>query len=624
MISIVHVVSYGNYQRLYMSREKITISNGLNFHKIELTGPDYPGIGELRLFVPDWNQILRSDDFYKPLKEINPKNEDFSASLSLLVEYYQYLTLLPPGKSHRLHPYDKLIRKFDINSLLYLPEFNKELRQMNADNNLDRGTIYNYIKSQGDREKQKMVAQIRMDMDKGFFKTETESIDDLLKTAFYMPNQQAQPYTPYGYQQFIHMELQKVANAISHFSKKQRTEEYCPEADYNSIIEILKIDELIQFLSDDFDIKKLVAMASDALSIMNWSEDVATGRPKAKLRSENMAPQGYDNEETGKIMGGIITRLNEILVEQKKEQKRTRIRQIIVDIEHHLNLPLKHRWVGLIHIKNLFADQTVARKILLREIEQYLRFCLREHAKKSLGYLIKEYNLSQPEIRLYIMHNIGVPSLRYQIPLFEAPLYSFFSISKHGLLLFIEVILKKCADRPNDREILETYLKWQFISFLKYYRAYILIVQESEREGKRSGIYRYNKKSAGSRKKSDIDSDIHEDTGENESFADIMSLVDTPENESFFYSGDFEKEVEQVHSDDFGEELVDFNDFLEKSLTSDEIILYRKIVEEGLTEQAVAIEYGVSHTAINNRKKKLFEKIRRSSEFKTFANRIKN
>lgn len=608
-----------------MKSKEITLSSGLKFFIVPIPNGLESEPAEVRLFIPDWNNILKSPELYTAFKEHYPKNEVSSAILPLLVEYYQYCTLLPPGKKYKSHPYDKLTRKFEMDSLIYLTEFNHEIKESIGQRNPTKLEIYKYFKELGVNQKKYSIDQIGGNLVKYFYQSSTETLPELISHAFIDNIKVAQPYTPLGYLKYINIELQKVIKIINHFSSAQRKSDFYTQAELKTIHDFLKCDALMESLYTNPIIERNTKEANRILNRIDWQDNFVSGQPYAKSRGQDNAPIGYDDSEALKIVNEIKIELESVHQNQKKGSQKGRIKKIISALDEHLSFPLNHRWVGLVYIKNLFADQRIARKYLLKEIEEHFNFYLRKSAKKSLELLIKEQKLSKPEIRLFILHNVGVKKFKYLTPWSDPPLVYFFNYCKYGLYLFTEVVLKKNR-QPITSDIYdwEWYLESQFKSYLLFYKVFVEIIRESEREDKR------RKSNLPKKYPPKTQNSLSENSAQIEDCPPESNKPEDPpeQTEEIIIDGDGDQSRDEyppkfrlktpsfllnMSSDEHGPFLIE--DFLAKILTADELVLFKKLVFDEEKEEILAKSYGVSHQSINKRKQAMIKKIKDHPEF---------
>ena len=295
-------------------------------------------------------------------------------------------------------------------------------------------------------------------------------------------------------------------------------------------------------------------------------------------------------DELNKIISEIKVQLNKSLIGTREGKRKRFLTVLQVRFKEIEKIAYNEK----VEILTEFFDQIIERKViyihLSRRLEKFYEIIIGRFCKVILPLIVKQWELSREEIRLFILMNIPLRTFNYHRTTENLIQQFVFYHNYLDRLLLLMVFRKRSRQELNDFEIL-------FKSYLKTYHGVVNLIREYEREKKRSQRSREDKMLVGT----DIDSIEYENVFDNVPIKSKKNLEEDPIEYNELESE--EEEVYPVNDFESNEDPVDENSIDYNELGSEEEEVYPDDdyeSNEDPDEEAATIERISRNDAIDN------------------------
>ncbi len=453
-------------------KKEVTLTNGLRFEIQEFNNLNLKN-DRCRLFVPIWNQFFHNEEFRSSFRKSfsDPKDPSIGDQSDLWIDYYQY-NVLSHKKKPDFNRAGKTERKYNPYYLLLSEEFNPELNARFSSHKAKQ----KYINSLSESQKDEMVYKILEKLFKEFSYTVwNEKTQELLEDAIYEEKVEFPFLDEEEFEIFLQEEMKKISVVRDYLNKKPHPS-VITEKDNKFIKETFSGFAFIEILIKDY---RIINIRNEIRQfLINYYSTKILFTRTAKLNSEF---RGEMIEVMASNAEQILDKFLVILKDRYKKSPSANFKKNYKDLIKTIESIKKseaHTKIGaMLRIHSMFVDYRSAKQYLLLKIEPIVESYIRFISKEGYKALIKEYELTKEENRLYIVHNIGIRRLKYKNPLLNEVFIKYIDFSSGIRKLFFEtVLIKRNEISQRDLELLIS-----FKVFLKFYRVYKVIARNEDR-----------------------------------------------------------------------------------------------------------------------------------------------
>lgn len=598
----------------------------------------------IRMYIPDWGKVIYNEDFLDPFIQRSELKGQSKFIVGLFLQHYLQNNIEPNGE-------------FALSSL-------KEKKTLNLDSVEFNDFIASLMggKYIEQNKKEKFIEKLRRE----YSNEDIEDRQTILKNSLYreIPTTKI---SKTGQLEFFILYYKKI---FEHYKKIAET--YAPgdnltKDDRDTLKNLLKEKDIFYELRDSF--ANGIPFNDILVDIQNITEP---------FREINLYKPSFDTDQVLKfdfvhsdeLVNKLIAHFTNWLEDTKGNDRKGILKDGISFCEEYFGQSKEDKIVSLIRISDMYSDKEGLAKMFNLEIEELLRVCYRSWAKKVFATLNQSENLTKEEKRLFILTNIGSPILNYRTPIFDPILAQYINFGSTSLMLLYFSSLNKINSQTLRNIIFQF-----FLSFLKFYGFWSKYSREQENEYYNEEKYQKRKnsnldvdnlyfnpteatlpkinqsdnESPKTEKEvlgenlpdyldndissaiDDNDEDLNEDLEQNvndienvkpelEKYRDFAILDNTqPKDETDDWDEKMKVKKPSIRIEDIINKMFEefyFNDIIGQYCTADEQSLLKEIYICKRPYDEAAEERHVSKVAINNRLKRIYNKLAKRKELK--------
>lgn len=456
--------------------EEILLNEEIPLYKITLNRKSiFDGKGQtLRWYIPNWNKIINDGHLFNLLIEKKIINSQQRKHQFTFIQIYLLLTFLPTPNSKRENFTGRRNRTFNLNTLLFDPTFNDKLLEFDGE---EHWKLKSYLRRLSQSEKEKQINEILKKKIYPWLETKTP-IKELINKAF-LEKRVESPLSKMGDEYFTTKVFHNAVKILNDkFIDRDLVSDPLSVKDIEYIRKNLLPDPVLEELRDE----KLNSLLEKFEEPYKKIYDLIEEQKRNKATSVIIDSTIYKNIYL-RISQELIDHLRAKQNRKFSKAKITELDEVINFVVQMRNLPDIEKWKGLLLTRDRFYKQAESLYSFVNKLENEVKKHLRTYSLLIRNELVSQEKLTRAEVRLYIISNLGLPSLEYSQPILERGLFEFFNFNKFVLPLFIEVMLNKVSefDNINLKELLE----YQFRTFLIFYPVWHENIKISEKERKK-------------------------------------------------------------------------------------------------------------------------------------------